>query len=510
MSRGLAIYFGILFVLTLISLSSDAITIGLLLFMLPGLILIASSTLLYYSIAVLPAYLIDRFFAKRLLAIVVAAIGVAAAALLPHYVDGYLLGGLVAADHSDPPPSFRPRSFELPYPKLGNYWTNWRRPESRRSPPPAPCTDLCQQLLFKGNVDQVVIRDNPDPLSDGTLVIRQIRAFRLGGDGLVQDIHPSATAPNPADVFKRKWRRFRLEQRVACPDTLSLIEGEFVREVLGGRCLVEDTVDSADPDVVLSITEPRRENHPGDNAELRRIQTGPTTVTITQRRDERAIPVEVKTTLVAHDATIPFHFTAERCGNGFIPPYCLVVATDPFWRSFADPYEMIARRYGFAIARTPFSTRFAVPVSDDDRSTVVAILKQDYGAGGYIPTAPSMLVASFVNARLESEELNQDDIELIRVLLKQRAFAAAIDSSLPPSTYQAALKPLLSDMFERIADRAHGQDPIVGSLIAILGRFPAEDTDPYWLDVCRDRGDLWVCRKRERHRARKIRNGHKN
>jgi hypothetical protein len=140
----------------------------------------------------------------------------------------------------------------------------------------------------------------------------------------------------------------------------------------------------------------------------------------------------------------------------------------------------------------------------------VAILKQDYGAGGYIPTAPSMLVASFVNARLESEELNQDDIELIRVLLKQRAFAAAIDSNLPPSTCQAALKPLLPDMFERIADRAHGQDAIVGSLIAILGRFPAEDTDPYWLAVCRDRRDLWVCRKREMHRARKIRSGHQN
>lgn len=102
----------------------------------PGLILIASITVLYYSIAILPAYFIDRFFGKRLLAMVVAAVSVVAAALLPHYVDGYLLGRLVAADHSDPA-SFQPRSFELPYPELDNYWTNWRRPESRRSPPPA-------------------------------------------------------------------------------------------------------------------------------------------------------------------------------------------------------------------------------------------------------------------------------------------------------------------------------------------------------------------------------------
>ena len=35
----------------------------------------------------------------------------------------------------------------------------WRRPESPRTTPAAPCADLCQQLLFKGNVDQVVVCD---------------------------------------------------------------------------------------------------------------------------------------------------------------------------------------------------------------------------------------------------------------------------------------------------------------------------------------------------------------
>jgi hypothetical protein len=38
----------------------------------------------------------------------------------------------------------------------------WRRPESHRTVPAAPCADLCQQLLFKGNVDQVVIRDHSE------------------------------------------------------------------------------------------------------------------------------------------------------------------------------------------------------------------------------------------------------------------------------------------------------------------------------------------------------------
>jgi hypothetical protein len=320
----------------------------------------------------------------------------------------------------------------------------------------------------------------------------------------VHVIRPVATAPKPAEIFKRTWRRFRLQRREACPDTFSLIEGEFVHEVVGGRCLVEDTVDSADADVGLSIAETRRQD-PRQNVALSRIQTGPTTVTITERHDHRAIPVEVKTTLVAHYATMPFYFGTIRCGGSNIPNLCLVVATDPFPSSFADPFEMIGRRYGWAIAPIPWLAQRSVPVADDERTLVGAILQQDYGANGYIPMTPSRLVASFVDARLKSGELNEDDIALIRTLLKQRAFAVSIESNLSPSTYQE-LKPLLPEMFERIAYRADGQSDIVQSLNVILGHFSAEDTDPYSLALCGERknADLRVCYRRE------FRNSHKN
>jgi hypothetical protein len=485
MSRGVTIYFGILFALTFIALLPGAITIGILFFILPGLILLASSTLLFYSIALLPAYFINRFSGKRLLAAAVAAISLAAAALLPHYGDEYRLGRLVAADHSEPPTSFEARSFELPYPEGYGDWTNWRRPESRDSMPPPPCADLCQQLLFKGHVDQVVMPEHlgPDPLADGSIVIGQARAFRLGPNGSVQEIPPLATAPNPRTFFRPKWRRFRLERRETCPDPLSLIEEEFVREVIGGRCLIEDTIDSGDADAVLSIDRPRGQNNPSQNIEQRGIQTGPTTVTITEFRDHRAIPVEVKTTLVARYATAPFYLTGTRCGGGEIPKLCLVAATLPFPSSFADPFEMIGRRYGLAIAQTPWSSRFSVAVSDDDRAAVGAILKQDYGADGYIPMTPSRLVASFIDVRLKSGQLNQDDIELIRALLRQPTFALSIESNLPLSTYQA-LKPLLPEMVERIAYSPNGQDLFVQSLDIILDHFSAEEIDPYLSALC--------------------------
>jgi hypothetical protein len=43
--------------------------------------------------------------------------------------------------------------------------------KSHRTAPAAPCADLCQQLLFKGNVDQVVIRNHSEL---GTKVVTKI------------------------------------------------------------------------------------------------------------------------------------------------------------------------------------------------------------------------------------------------------------------------------------------------------------------------------------------------
>jgi hypothetical protein len=43
--------------------------------------------------------------------------------------------------------------------------------KSHRTTPAAPCADLRQQLLFKGNVNQVVIRDHSEP---GTKVVTKI------------------------------------------------------------------------------------------------------------------------------------------------------------------------------------------------------------------------------------------------------------------------------------------------------------------------------------------------
>ena len=63
---------------------------------------------------------------------------------------------------------------------------------------------------------------------------------------------------------------------------------------------------------------------------------------------------------------------------------------------------MLDRRYSLTIQPTPWKDRFALAVSEDDRATVDAIINQDYGAATLISMTQSVLVADFVNARIEA------------------------------------------------------------------------------------------------------------
>lgn len=507
--RWLMMYFSVLAGLTFIAFMRDAITIATFMLIVPGVVLLATPTLLYYSVAALPGYVVHRIWHNRSLALATSAACIASAAVLPHYTSFFLLEYLVASDHSDPP-TVQPRSIALPFPEAASYWTNARQPERHLTYPPAPCTDLCQQLLFKAHVAEVVILGNSgdDPLAAGTAFITGARTLHLSGgkDGKpvvvrVENL-PVKSPEKQREFFRPKWRRFRIEQRDICPETWSLIEGEFIRDVLAGRCLIEDTVDNADADVNVSIAVASSapvSQHDEASISWREINRGPTTVTITERRANQTVATESRTTLEANYARMPFYFGLKTGGDLSMN---LMVPKQPFPTRSGDPFEMLNRRYGLSIAPTSAQTRFAVPVSSNtdanDRSAVEAILNHDYGQGKFMPMTPSRLVTSYVNERLTSAQLNEEDLALIRALLKQHAFTAAIETKLRPSGLQE-LKPLLPDMFERIADLSDGRNGILESLNVILERFSVEDTEPFVAAVCevKENAYLRVCYRRE-------------
>lgn len=343
-------YFAVLTVLASMAFIPDAITIGMLLFILPGMLLVVSPTLLIYSIGLLPAYLVNRHLEIRLLAGSVAVLGSAAVALLPHYAGGIWFGLFRAADVSYPPTSFQPRSFELPERVSGTH---------RMGLGSVPlCADLCQQLLFRGNVDQVFVfgDTSQDSFTHGSIAfvgekayfmppgIRSFRPIDLPHDSSVQEI-PVERANHPI----QKWRRFRLQQQETCAATLSVIK--YSQD---GRCLIEEAADSADADVVLSISEVKTPPRLGDSTDPCQsqphvgIQKGPITVTLAERRNGKLLPVERKTALEARYASVPFYFGVRSAGLAA----CLGVATETFPPSYADPFEMISRRYVLPVART--------------------------------------------------------------------------------------------------------------------------------------------------------------
>lgn len=80
-------YFTVLIALTIVAVIPGTITIGALFMVVPGLVLAASPTLLYYSAALLPSLLINRLLGRPLLAYLIAIVGLGSAALLPHYAS---------------------------------------------------------------------------------------------------------------------------------------------------------------------------------------------------------------------------------------------------------------------------------------------------------------------------------------------------------------------------------------------------------------------------------------
>jgi hypothetical protein len=415
----------------------------------------------------------------------------------------------VAPDHSDPP-IVRLNSIALPFPDAANYWTDARQPERRLTYPPAPCADLCQQLLFKAHVAEVVILGNSgnDPLAAGTAIIAGARTLHISGgrDGkpvtVRVDNFPVQSPEKQREFFRPKWRRFRIEQRETCPETWSLIEGEFIRDVLAGHCLIEDTVGDAIADVNVSVAAaPSAPVYRHDEASIswREIIKGPTTVTISERRDNQTVATERATALEANYARMPFYFGLKTDGDLGMN---LMVPKQPFPSRSADLFEMLNRRYGLSIVPTSPQTRFAVPVSSstdaNDRNAVQAILSHDYGQGKLMPVTPSRLITSYVNERLTSAQFNEEDLTLIRALLKQHAFTVAIATNLRPSSFQV-LKPLLPDMFERVSDLSDGRSGILESLNVILDRFPVEDTEPFAVSVCKvkENAYLRVCYRRD-------------
>jgi hypothetical protein len=322
-------YFLIIGSLSVLCYIPDALSFGLIFFVLPGIIMWASVTLLFYSAPGVAAYHLasSSLGINRWTAVAMALVCLAIIAVIPGIVSRHELNrfsqAALASDFSKPA-AVHPRSIELPVNSA------WQRPgnENHKDWPDAnvaraKCSGLCQKLLLAG-IDAVITGVAIDPARDSN--------HRL--------------------IYPTKFWRFRVEHLADCPITFSQVQIDFG----AGSCLTEAQVDTSYADVVLLVrngdatgktTQVRCQ--PGSQIALWLAQTN-SSIEVQERIDGKPETVEKRTRLTAWLAPIPFFVGTQSCGQLEIEPYFATVEVQV---RTADLLEVIQRRYGIVMTASP-------------------------------------------------------------------------------------------------------------------------------------------------------------
>ncbi|HEX3994417.1 MAG TPA: hypothetical protein VHX39_24865 [Acetobacteraceae bacterium] len=307
----------------------DALSFGLIFFVLPGIIMWASVTLLFYSAPGVAAYRLasSSLGINRWTAVAMALVCLAIIAVIPGIVSRHELNSFsqaaLASDFSKPA-AVQPRSIELPVNSA------WQRPVNEKhgdwpdaKVARAKCSGLCQELLLSG-IDSVIT-------------------------GVAID---SARDENHRLIYPTQFWRFRVEHLATCPITLSQVQIDFGAD----RCLTEAKVDTSDADVALAIRNGDATDRttqvrckPGNQIALWLTQTN-SSIEVQERIDGKPETVEKRTSLTGWLTPIPFFVGTQSCAQLDVEPYFATVKVQV---RTADLLEIIQRRYGIVTTASP-------------------------------------------------------------------------------------------------------------------------------------------------------------
>jgi hypothetical protein len=501
MNKTIKIYFAVVGALFLIAQIPGVLVVAFLLFFLPGLVLFASGTLLIYSASLLPAYLLFHKTKNIALSILVAVGSVAALSIGPHYIGQYMLSRVYASDFSIPV-QLQPRSFELP-----GDWQRWSRPIRRTKPPRDPhgplCNALCQQLLFSANADAVVA---PAAIEDHRWLgpITDAHTIRIHPDGTIERLKPLNPPPEKAVAPQKKMWRFRLERRDFCPDTISYIRPAFVRQVIDGRCLIEELVDDVPADVVMAVsTEPSgytedrslcERFHPFGFLLFESVAEQPHSLLVSERKDGEFELVERKSALKGKVAPTPFYLGLLTCPSGSdIPDLRAGSPTVSVQERVADPVEILNRRYGFSLddkLKPPAIRNDEIDYAyrQGDEQIVAKVLAKDYQPDEFIPETQAIFVADYLRYKLQETSLTADDLALVKTALHQRAFTLSLRTEVARvrNKNYDQLEAITPDMAYRMTHKESREDDLAQSLDVLINMYPADLRKRLFDQACSD------------------------
>ena len=145
-------YFGILIVLVLLSQIPLLVIMGLFLFIVPGLVLILSNTVLLYSVLLLPLYAVRHSLRRHPFVALSALVPLAAVAILLPQYSQLRLDKFVATQTSEDFDRRKPITVKTL--ALGTNLHSW---SSHRSNARTVCPEICQRLLFNREVEKIIM-----------------------------------------------------------------------------------------------------------------------------------------------------------------------------------------------------------------------------------------------------------------------------------------------------------------------------------------------------------------
>ena len=429
-------YFGILVVLSALSLSPEIVMLGFMLFLVPGLILMAAPTLLLYSTLLLPLYLSFKHPQYRIPLIVAGLVLPLGVALLPGVLarqlhDGYFRR-VLAADFSKPS-TIHPRTYRIPASLSGV--------EGRQS----LCWMFCQQLLFDGGVEAVFV------------------------------------------TFYGEWR-FRIAKAGPCLETLSSPARQYQPRVLRGECLVEERVSSAEPDVeVLSSdrkSDPAKRapdwNERSSDSSLWAVSGNVSTIEIKERHSGNLESVErVTSGLSGYVAPLPYFFGIEPMGGrqhkvAFISRRSIEAV---------PASVLLAKRYGLGMTANPKA--LSPPLSDAETIAIYKeIVNRRFAPQAVISKSESEFIDTVFQKFNRQPSLTPEVIELLRATIRQRAIFNYIGLEGLAKDHPSIVPEIIADVVARLEEpvttqRDHVRDDVREICWKFLAQLKPDQVRPY-------------------------------
>jgi hypothetical protein len=428
----------------------SAAVLPLPLFGLPGYLIIAAPTVLLYSIALLPVWLVLRVGRRRLPLIAAAACVPLVVAVGPGLLSQWAARQLATrgSNNDVSHAAAKPATIEL----AGDVIADLPLYGLKVGDEPAFCTEICRRLLFNGEAQWVRMTRIADPTMD-----RRSPQTR------------SAT--------------YRIERRPSCPQLYPAgiaIERAVRDRLAAGECLIMATAADAAPAARLTFMPRHSPDHSSsrlpDHAPILAIIDMVKELRIESSADGAPAPLERQTETVARTLAVPFYIGYEMHigGSGYNG---LTIGRQTIVVRPIDVAQALRDTFGYSLAE------IAPPPPADPGAIVDRILAPPPESQPTLSVYQQDALHDVLAALQRQSSLSDADVDLVRRLIADDRVGDYDLGQLVQSLFRkhaARLEALVPVVIDRIGLRPpRGQASWWSGLGWTLTNFSADSLRPY-------------------------------